>query len=1138
MNHFDIKGIEYVAKQTRVQGLNYFIEERVLLTSVIAKHIKAQVKGENSFYDVEIDRSNSGNIKADFSSCTCPAFSRYGETCKHIVATAYSAQNFLNHLRPRELAYLKQGYDLIEDNIVNTNGTSQSDSDSRMLPFAPDKPKKELRKVEKRTDQLARQLMERKSQRALEQLGGLRLSQEPLHLEATLTFESYHGYYLTLKVGAARLYVVKDLSEFKRAILNEQSLTFGTSTMLWLSRSAFDEASKPLLEFFLTRYSDTTYNNYYYYSPPTPKKMMMVNRSHFDDLFAALIDREFNLVDKDKAYETDGSSSKKGKGQGKAAGKADACRLAVAEDPRLSISLTSFADGAQLEVMENFSCIYGLNHLHFINEDKVRTCSAGYSDACLDLLSAISDAKGKLYFHSSDLPFLFSTVLPDIIPYLDIQIEQDLQQFAPPPLTIRIYLDVDEDGGIVARMTFSYGDITHNAFETKDFSKSYERSREILAEELLISFMGTQRVAPGALKLPSNDEEAVFLLATKGIEALEAIAELYVSDSFDRIKVRPPATASVGVKVDGRLLTIDFDIEDIDFDEIATIMAGYRKAKRYVRLRDGSFLSLEDGSIPSLTEMLDSLELSDAALAKGKGHVELDVSKSMFVDSLIQRSGNLEFSRDESLRSIVHAMQEAAEASYALPEELSDVLRGYQRAGYRWLRTIESLRFGGILADDMGLGKTLQVLSLLSAKKQEGALKRPSVVVCPASLVLNWASEAQRFTPELVVVPQLGNTSERQRLIERIAEIDLLVTSYDQLRRDVNAYTGKDLDFVILDEAQMIKNQNTQNAKAVKKLNGQTMLALTGTPIENNLAELWSIFDFLMPGYLYNYTHFQRRFEKPIVKNNDEVVTERLRTLVRPFILRRLKSEVLKELPPKIESSLVVEMGEKQRALYLGMMAQTKKELAIKLAESTGQQGRIAVLAALTRLRQLCCDPALVYEEYKDGSAKLDACLELVTNCLNSGHRILLFSQFTSMLDIIESRLRSRLVRFFRLDGSTPKQERMALVTAFNGGEVPVFLISLKAGGTGLNLTGADVVIHFDPWWNLSAQNQATDRTHRIGQTRTVQVFKLIAKDSIEERIQALQERKAALAESIIQQGGNAFDSLTSEELLALFDEE
>jgi SNF2 family DNA or RNA helicase len=410
-------------------------------------------------------------------------------------------------------------------------------------------------------------------------------------------------------------------------------------------------------------------------------------------------------------------------------------------------------------------------------------------------------------------------------------------------------------------------------------------------------------------------------------------------------------------------------------------------------------------------------------------------------------------------------------------------------------------------------------------------------VICPASLTLNWESEVQRFTPALHAKALVGTAPEREEILAKAGEYDLLITSYDQLKRDIEAYEGLTFAFIVADEAQYIKNRDTLNAQTVKRLRGETRLALTGTPVENSLAELWSIFDFLMPGYLFPYARFRVQYELPIVRGADSAAAERLRQLVRPFLLRRLKRDVLPELPPKTETVLKAAMESEQRKLYVATLARTRQDLEAALSTHSAGQGRLMILAALTRLRQICCDPALLYEDYHGGSVKLDACLELVESCIASGHRLLLFSQFTSMLDILETRLNAMGVATCKLVGATKTSDRQQLVSDFNQGDTPVFLISLKAGGTGLNLTGADVVIHYDPWWNAGAQNQATDRAHRIGQQNSVQVYKLISRDTVEERILRLQEEKTALAEQILKKGGNVFEALSREELLGLLEE-
>ena len=439
---------------------------------------------------------------------------------------------------------------------------------------------------------------------------------------------------------------------------------------------------------------------------------------------------------------------------------------------------------------------------------------------------------------------------------------------------------------------------------------------------------------------------------------------------------------------------------------------------------------------------------------------------------------------------------------------------------------------GGILADDMGLGKTVQVLSYLLAMK-EGGQQLPSLIVCPASLVLNWQEECQKFTPQLQSVAMDGDAAHRATLVDGWAQADIVITSYDLLRRDEKLYAGQSFYACILDEAQAIKNHTTQKYKAVCRVNSRVRFALTGTPVENCLGELWSIFSFLMPGYLPPYKTFCARFEKPIVQDEDANAVRRLNQFTGPFILRRMKSEVLRELPPKTENVRRVELETEQRKLYLAAVVDAREKLRAAKPED-----KMTVFAVLMRLREICCDPRLVADNWTGSSAKLEACLELVTEAVAGGHRILLFSQFTSMLELLAKRLDEAGVSHFTLQGSTPKPVRAEQVRRFNQGEADVFLISLRAGGTGLNLTAADIVIHYDPWWNLAAQNQATDRAYRIGQRNPVQVYRLIAQDTIEEKIVELQQAKQSLADTVTGGADGAILSMNPEQLLQLLGEE
>ena len=404
---------------------------------------------------------------------------------------------------------------------------------------------------------------------------------------------------------------------------------------------------------------------------------------------------------------------------------------------------------------------------------------------------------------------------------------------------------------------------------------------------------------------------------------------------------------------------------------------------------------------------------------------------------------------------------------------------------------------------------------------------------------MNWFNETKKFAPKLKVMVINGDAIERKEKIKELNNYDLVITSYDLLKRDIDVY--KELNykfkFIIADEAQYIKNNNTKNAKAIKLIEADTKYALTGTPIENSLNELWSIFDFIMPGYLFTYKKFKQNYEMPIIREQDERVLNKLKMLIEPFVLRRTKKEVLKELPDKSTSIVNNEMTEEQEKIYLSYLAQARDELNEEIEEKGFEQTRIKILALLTRLRQICCHPSLFISNYKGESGKLNQCIELLKDGIESGHKILLFSGYTSMFEIIEKQLNKNDIKYLKLTGKTKVSERLELINEFNtNDDIKVFLISLKAGGTGINLTSADMVIHYDPWWNLSVENQATDRTHRIGQTKKVQVYKLITKNSIEEKMYDLQKRKEELIDNMLSTDTKFINKLSKEDILGLFE--
>lgn len=657
------------------------------------------------------------------------------------------------------------------------------------------------------------------------------------------------------------------------------------------------------------------------------------------------------------------------------------------------------------------------------------------------------------------------------------------------------------------------------------------RRRDIDQEQRVS--LAVQRIFPiidkaAELFCAPNEDDTLLWILTDGIAVLSQYGEVNGSDAFKRVHVRPAPQPRFTVRIEGGLLDLSVQTKDLTEDELLALLGSYRLKKNWHRLSSGDFIDLRNPeALDALEETAQAMDLSLEALVQGGA--ALPSYRALYVDRLLEEHNAVAASRDRLFKSLIRSFQTIKDSDFDAPEGLSDVLRPYQLYGFRWLCTLAQAGFGGILADEMGLGKTVQMLSFIQAQKDAGE-RRPALVVCPASLVYNWQDECRKFTPRLRIEALAGALRQRKAQLSDLSA-DLYITSYDLLRRDIALYDAVAFSTVVLDEAQYVKNQRAAVSKVVRVLKAEHRFALTGTPIENRLSELWSIFDFLMPGFLYSAQVFGARFEGPVMKQKDAQATAKLSRMTGPFILRRRKADVLKDLPEKLEETRSSQMEEDQRRLYDAQLVRMKA-----LLESSGNTGedKLRILAEITRLRQLCCDPSLLFDDYSGSSAKRAACLELIQNAMDAGHRMLVFSQFTSMLALLETDLKAAGIPFYTLTGATPKLERLRLVNAFNEGDVPVFLISLKAGGTGLNLTGADVVIHYDPWWNLAVQNQATDRAHRIGQTRQVTVIKLIAADTIEERIIRLQETKRELAEAIISGESTSLMSLSREELMEL----
>ena len=789
----------------------------------------------------------------------------------------------------------------------------------------------------------------------------------------------------------------------------------------------------------------------------------------------------------------------------------------VREDPDFAVLVKRAGkSGISVTVPSGMAAFEGEKRLYVADEHHIFCCSTEYGNVMGIFLTGIlggQEEPGKLLIHERDVPLFYERVLSRMEPLGILSQEGvELENWRPEPLEAVFDFDCDEKGRLCLIPRLSYGDYSFHPLDDGDVPKSICRD---VPGEFRISRLITRYFAAR--------EEGAGRLLDEGMEEFRSLGEIRLSGSVKALTIRRPPEISMGVSASDGWLTLTVDTGDLTGGELLKVLDAYTQKKKYYRLKNGEFLKLSDDGFMTIETIREGLSLGKAELAKKT--ILLPSFRALYLDQALREDGHISLKRDSGYKALIRGMKSVEDSDYDVPSSFTGELKAYQKTGYRWLRTLDHWGFGGILADDMGLGKTIQVIALLLSAAQEGT----SLIVCPASLIYNWEHELYRFAPSLKTATAAGTMSERRELLARMEEYQVVITSYELLKRDQEWYEKQKFRFQIIDEAQCIKNAATKSAKAVKAVRARTRFALTGTPVENHLGELWSIFDYLMPGFLFSYQKFRRLYEIPIVKEGNETAASNLRRLIGPFVLRRLKKDVMKELPEKVEKIVYSAFSGEQKKLYGASVLRLKEEV------ESGEE-KFKILSGLTRLRQICCDPSLCYENYRGGSAKLDTCMDVIAGAVPAGHRILLFSQFSSMFPLMEKRLSESGIDSFTLTGSTPKEERNRLAARFNAGEAQVFLISLKAGGTGLNLTGADFVILYDPWWNAAAENQASDRAHRIGQRRQVTVVRLISKGTVEENILRLQESKRELADRIVTTGTVSLAGLNREEILRLLE--
>ncbi|PFN82105.1 helicase SNF [Bacillus sp. AFS076308] len=737
----------------------------------------------------------------------------------------------------------------------------------------------------------------------------------------------------------------------------------------------------------------------------------------------------------------------------------------------------------------------------------------------LEEIKQMLDISGTnhIFIHQEQIAPFFEKVVPGLRRLGHVQLSTALtRKFMKTPLTAKLYLDRVKNR-LLAGLEFHYENLVINPLEDNTVFAGVRIIRDKEKEERILEVMEESSFVKTDSGYFLHNEELEYEFLYHVVPKLQKQVQIYATTAVRNRIFRVPAPPALRVslkKERTNWLEFKFELDGISQQQIKEVLMALEEKRKYYRLPSGSLLSLETREFEEIQRFLKELPVQRDEI---ENIFEVSIMQGLSLFDSVDDSKVLRL--EESFQQFLETLRNPSSLSFEVPVSLESILRDYQKHGYRWMKTLAHYGFGGILADDMGLGKTLQSITfILSELISIRNRKQPVLIVCPSSLSYNWLNEIMKFAPELQAIVVDGNQRERYRIQSEAMEMDVVITSYPLLRRDIQWYEKQSFHTIFFDEAQAFKNPITQTARSAKRLRSDYRFALTGTPVENAPEELWSIFHVVFPELFKGLREFSHLSKKKIARR------------VRPFLLRRMKEDVASELPEKLESLEMAELLPDQKKLYAAYLAKLREDTLKHLDKETIRKNRIKILAGLTRLRQICCHPGLFVDGYKGSSAKLDMLLRIVEESRMSGRRVLIFSQFTKMLGLIGRNLSMLGLPFFYLDGQTPSQERVEICRRFNQGERDFFLISLKAGGTGLNLTGADTVILYDIWWNPAVEDQAADRAHRIGQKNVVQVIKLVTRGTIEEKISELQDKKRHLIEEIIHSSDEKETSLLTEE--------
>lgn len=881
------------------------------------------------------------------------------------------------------------------------------------------------------------------------------------------------------KVNDTKTYVVKNLVNFIMAIRNNTEISYGKSFTFNHNINNFDDISKKLILIIESNIAHKL--NDTFYSSSVCIKGFDVSQMLLDNIFELYLNKNIVLDYKDEY----------------------AC---IVTDKEQSIMMEVKDDNLVLKNIDTQIYLSGVNYDYIYDFGLIKRVKGSSELRKIAKYLIINDGLSIENIHDEFAVSIYSR-FSDVIEVSDeFKIEFNIKD-----LDIEAYFDIEEDSNdiILESKYFLNGENVdeYKVKEEKFVSAKYERYKSF------INYLGFENN-----RISDVDKIGLFLMSD--LSPLKNIATLYLSEELQKLHLKKIDKFNLNLRYNTGMLDVCFDDLSYSDEELNFLISALRKKKKFVRLNNDTIINLETPDAQKLLNTVDEFNLDTNKLSDVQQiplYESLKIMDHEIDDSLV------EYNADDILKEILYSIAHYKESDYKVPSILENDMRTYQVEAYKWLKILTKYNLCGILADDMGLGKSLEIISLI----YDDIVFAPTLIVCPKSLTYNWTNEFIKWKTNINVINISGSSEERKRIIKDIRNDEkiVFVTSYDSLKNDLEYYKNINFRFMILDEAQYIKNHSTLKAKSVKQINSEVRFVLTGTPIENTVVDLWSIFDFLMPHYLGNRNQFGHSFESGITIDRDDDVIARLVKKITPFILRRKKEDVLKDLPDKIEMLQFAEMGDEQRKLYEAQLLLTKNLI------EAGKK-KIEILGCLTRLRQLCVDPATFVDGYNGGSCKMELAESLITDLIEEGHKILVFSQFTTALDILAMRLDSLGISYFMITGKTEAKDRLDIANKFNGAsKEKVVLISLKAGGTGLNLTGGDIVLHLDPWWNVAAENQASDRAHRIGQTRIVKVIKLVCQNSIEQRVVELQELKKDIISKVIANNDENIVNMNTEDI-------